>query len=489
MPLDELKKIQRAIGIAYDKMDGGDYRIGVRIFEEQLPVLDTEFRRFERVEPIDAYAYAKRLDSPALKELLLLMRAESIDELKGAKMAHPYFMLIRNLYGNVLSALVRAYGEMKEKDKAFEISKKALDVDGRNSDIWTNLGILQGGSGDLRSAAKSFRTAIRYSPQEKRLWKNFGVCCRERRRDEELALIADTLNMPDSRVTFLHNFLDLCLFGGDIPAADEATKTLLNLNPHDADAYLKLARVRALEQRNDDAIDLLKTAVKQDKNRADIHGELGRILTLKGDYRDACKEFEMALKSDSDNTEMKYLYTLTKESSAPVKSTINIATACGNRNSKIHRGVRAPLGCRILELLYRISQSNLTGVGDASQPGTSDFGTETIFVSTPDSSGADSSLVSADTLQVLDFTDIIGHEPGEFRVTYSTALSEIPYSKVPYRPKDSIMSIPVHYCTICISTADATLPEVAVNAMEVRLLDFLHLDFPEKKREIHGEKK
>jgi hypothetical protein len=50
------------------------------------------------------------------------------------------------------------------------------------------------------------------------------------------------------------------------------------------------------------------------------------------------------------------------------------------------------------------------------------------------------------------------------------------------------MSIPVHHCTICVSTADATLPEVAINATLPSLLSYLHLDIAEKEGETDGKK-
>jgi Tfp pilus assembly protein PilF len=53
-----------------------------------------------------------------------------------------------------------AYQQMGRLPEAEAEHRKALTLDPRNSEIWTNLGVDQYGSGRLHEAAESFRKAI-----------------------------------------------------------------------------------------------------------------------------------------------------------------------------------------------------------------------------------------------------------------------------------------------------------------------------------------
>ena len=220
----------------------------------------------------------------------------------------------------------------------------------------------------------------------------------------------------------------------------------------------------------------LKRALKKNKNRADIHGELGRVLTILGKYKDASKALEKSLKIDPE-PQYKYLYQMIKKK---IDSTghINMISAIGERQFRIHMGMKIPLGMTLHELLYNISKQ---GLGDNTNP----YGFETTFVQIFDKEGG-SLKFAADHISFPAPTGISGREPGEFSVRYSETFSEINYAETGYRPQDSLITIPLQYNAVHITNADVTLPDNIMMPMIPTLVQFHDIGFAEKKKELFG---
>ncbi|MFW9804872.1 MAG: tetratricopeptide repeat protein, partial [Candidatus Thorarchaeota archaeon] len=369
---EEAMNLHNEINRSYVMLQDGRFEEVLKILDDVIPILTTQFKKWAWSDPIDAYEYAKQVDKEVLAHILESKGLKKLDDLRGMTLPHPYFSGIQELYNAALTNKSAAHGKLEQWDTAIEVLKKALEVRRENSENWTNLAILHIDSGDPQAGASYFRTAIRHKPHEERFWRNIGKYYEIRDRREELAIVERTMNLlEESDVEVIHNFIDLCLFGGDIETADQVVHQLLQSDSNDPDALLKLARIYAFQNNHDRAVKVLEQAIKRDKKRAEFHAERGRFLTIMGKYKDASKALEKSLKINS-TPPYNYLYQMIKKK-ADTTSHINMISAIGERQYRIHMGIKIPLGMTLLELLYNMSKLPIGGLE-------SPYGFETTFV-------------------------------------------------------------------------------------------------------------
>ncbi|MCJ7502947.1 MAG: tetratricopeptide repeat protein [Acidobacteriia bacterium] len=126
-------------------------------------------------------------------------------------------------------------------------------------------GMLALQKGDLRTAIREFRLAVRYAPKLPTAHNSLGYA-------------------------FLQN--------GQIDAAVTEFRKAIALGPTFTEAYLNMAR--ALERRNDldGAIQFCQYALRQRPDWANAHYQLGLALRAKGCHAEASAEFEKARELD-----------------------------------------------------------------------------------------------------------------------------------------------------------------------------------------------
>jgi tetratricopeptide (TPR) repeat protein len=471
---EEAIRLEGEINRSFALLQTKEFEEVLKIIDSVIPILDTEFKKFEYSDPINAYEYAKQLDTEGLARFLESKGLKNLNDLRGKTIPHPYFTGIQEMYHVALSNKSAAHGALEQWESAVESVKKAVAVKRGNPENWTNLAVLHMDSGNPQSAASCFRNAIRYKPQEERFWSNIGKYYEMRNRGEELAIVERTTALlGESEVDVIYNYLDLCLYGGDIETADQVIHHLFRSKPNDPDALLRLAWIKILQNNHDRAAKILNQALKKDKKRADIRGELGRVFTIIGKYKDASKALEKSLKIDPQ-AQYNYLYQMIKKK-VDTTSHINMISAIGERQYRIHMGIKIPLGMTLLELLYNISKM---GIGALSSP----YGFETTFVQVFEKEG-NTLKFAADHLPYPGPVAISGREAGESSVMYTESFSEI---ETGYRPEDVLATIPLQYNSVNITNADVTLGDNVMMTTLPILVQFHDIKFAEKKKELFG---
>ncbi|MHA2027733.1 MAG: tetratricopeptide repeat protein [Candidatus Thorarchaeota archaeon] len=474
---EEAMNLHNETNRSYALLQDGEFEEVLKILENVIPILNTQFKRFEWSDPIDAYAYAKQVDAEVLAHILESKGLKKLDDLRGMTLPHPYFTGIQELYNAALTNKSAAHGKLEQWDTAIEVLKKALGVKRDNSETWTNLAILYIDSGNPQAGASHFRTAIRHKPQEERFWSNIGKYYELRNRGEELAIVERTMSLlGESDVDVMYNYLDLCLYGGDIETADQVAHQLLQSKPNDPEALLRLARMHIFQNNHDRAAKFLNQALKKDKKHAELHAELGRVLTIMGKHKDATKALEKSLKLDPQPP-YKYLHEMIKKK-IDTTSHINMISAMGERQYRIHMGMKIPLGMTLLELLYNITKMP---IGALKSP----YGFETTFVQIFEKEG-ETLKFAADHLPYPGPTAISGREVGELSVMYTESFSEVNYLESGYRPEDLLATIPLQYNTVHVTNADVSLGDNVMMPMLPTLVQFHDIKFAEKKKELLG---
>ncbi len=477
LPEEKIRALESEVNSCVPLLHADKFEEVLEVVENIIPTLQQEFKKFEWSDPIDAYAYAKQLPPEGQKYIMEMKGVWKIEDLKGRFVPHPYFMVIQNMYHAALSNKSAALGRLKKYDEAIEVLKNAIEINQRTPEAWTNLAVLYIENDNPQQAAKCFRKAIQYKPEEERFWSNIGKYYEVRKRNEELAIVEKTTSLlGKSTREVLYNFLDLCLFGGDTEIAEEVITLLRQEKEGDPDVLLRYARIKAMQNNYESAIDILNQALKKDKKRADIHGELGRVFALAGKQKDALKALEKSMKINPD-PQYKYLKEMIKEKKDSTCH-INMISAVGDRQFRVHIGMKIPLGMTLFELLYNISEQGLGGT-------TSPYGFETTFVQIFDGEDKDFRF-AADHISFPAPTGISGREPGEFTISYSETFSSIPYINTGYRPTNSLMTIPLEYNAIDIHHPDVPFADIIMMPFIPRLVQAHDIRFEEKKKELFG---
>lgn len=156
---------------------------------------------------------------------------------------------------------------------ANEWATKALNEDERSGLAWRLLGIAREKLGDFTTAIKCFESAIKLSPEDTELANDIGR-------------LAYRLDMKDVAAKLFMHFL----------AA----------NPGTPDGANNLACVLRDDNRYDEAIDILKTALGQHPENALLWNTLGSVLSEQGQPATSITFFDEALRLDQNFIKARY---------------------------------------------------------------------------------------------------------------------------------------------------------------------------------------
>lgn len=157
-------------------------------------------------------------------------------------------------------------------------------------DAFSEIGFICARQRDYVNAVEAFKKALEYNEQTKpgrnlaNIHLELGITLQELKRDKEAAghlqkavqgFRSDTQKHPDS--SELHARLGSALVKiADFPAAAEAFKRAVELNPDNLDNYVELVKVLEFQQRYDEGISILQKAIDymQRKGRTDAITQL-----------------------------------------------------------------------------------------------------------------------------------------------------------------------------------------------------------------------
>jgi hypothetical protein len=209
--------------------------------------------------------------------------------------------------------------------------------------------------------------------------------------------------------------------------------------------------------------------------------EHGRSLMIQGNYQDASKAFKDFLKKNSDDIEVQYLYTATRELKQPIKSTINFISVLG-RDIYVHMGVTAPLGSTLIEVLRDVSkvcketehkiahrfQVSIDGgkiekIGGGFLMNWHVLDFKTIAVDLVNASTKPERFVLREIEReeykyffIVPPRAFLEHEPDEFRASFQLSFSDPPLDEVKYNPQNVLTSVLSQYNTITLLTPETS---------------------------------
>jgi superkiller protein 3 len=228
---------------------------------------------------------------------------------------------------------------LKQYKEAEESYRKAIKLNEAYPEAWYNLGMLQMRQKQLDQAGKSFRTAIQYEPRYEQAWFNLGVLAgREDKDDDAIDAYRHALeirpNYPEARLNLAvryakqdrHNeaiaeyralleqdntyalaWLNLgyaYLATNSLKNAEQALRHSLELEPQNVKAMKALATSLSDQDKDDDAVEVMRQAVAVDAGDPQLRALLARILLDTGKRAEARSEFSKALKLDPDNKKL-----------------------------------------------------------------------------------------------------------------------------------------------------------------------------------------
>jgi serine/threonine-protein kinase len=149
--------------------------------------------------------------------------------------------------------------------------------------------------GRREDALASQERALRLDPANFFAWYGKVEAQRHARRyTDARAGIAEAMRRFPSERVFLDELGALCYELSDLPAAEQAFRRSIALQPDAVTAYANLTAVLMRQNRVDEALRVLQLGLQVRPN-AKLYGNLGNVLFLRGDYVGAANAFENAV--------------------------------------------------------------------------------------------------------------------------------------------------------------------------------------------------
>lgn len=209
---------------------------------------------------------------------------------------------------NVRFDLISAYRALGEGAQA--TSQLDLLRDARPSDprVFYTSGLLLTDRGDLESAIREFREALRRDPNHFAAWKDLGLAyVKLKRWSDAVATFAELVQRQSGSVdaAYLHA---LSLFNaGRIDEAEREARRALRLNAGAAEAHTLLGVILASRgNASSEAADSLSQAAALNPNSFDARFYLGRVLYSVKDYAGAVDQLRSAVRLNPRHAEARF---------------------------------------------------------------------------------------------------------------------------------------------------------------------------------------
>jgi Flp pilus assembly protein TadD/precorrin-6B methylase 2 len=159
---------------------------------------------------------------------------------------------------NTRGALYYALGMNAEAETAF---RRALELDPGDANAWNNLGNALLKLDQVKPAETCFREAIRLAPELNSAINNLGIALkREGALDKALACFRQAVLREPDYLDAHYNLADVYNQMDDQPAAERHFRTAIEIDADCAPAHCGLAQCLTEQNRNDEALAILKVA-------------------------------------------------------------------------------------------------------------------------------------------------------------------------------------------------------------------------------------
>jgi Flp pilus assembly protein TadD/precorrin-6B methylase 2 len=162
---------------------------------------------------------------------------------------------------NTRGALYYALGMNAEAETAF---RRALELDPGDANAWNNLGNALLKLDQVKPAETCFREAIRLAPELNSAINNLGIALkREGALDKALACFRQAVLREPDYLDAHYNLADVYNQMDDQPAAERHFRAAIEIDPDCAPAHCGLAQCLTEQNRNEEALAILKVAAER----------------------------------------------------------------------------------------------------------------------------------------------------------------------------------------------------------------------------------
>lgn len=263
--LDQMGRLEEAVE-AFEQaaeLDGND--------KEALLALGMDLTRLGCcAKALEAFEALERID-PAF-EPSYCQRIVTYTQMGQHDRAEEMFYLAQHLNDACPDCFCNVGKSLLERDlvdKAVYCFKRCLELDGEYPDVRRTLARIYRRKNDIETAREFYLAELRLDPGDVDLLGEMG---------------------------------EMFLETGQIGAAGDKFRQMVELEPDNAAGHALSARVALIQDRWEQAIESLETVLSLDSNWEDIHGLYGEALLRAGRYSDAKLQFEVQLFGRSDDT-------------------------------------------------------------------------------------------------------------------------------------------------------------------------------------------
>ena len=136
-----------------------------------------------------------------------------------------------------------AYSNMGQNDKAEKSLRRALKAEPRNAAANFNLGLLLGEEGRVKEAEQALRTALQTDPQMAAAAYNLGVILSQRNVEQAIVWLRKSHALRPADPKYAYTLAFYLRQRGDTEEAIKLLREVVQLAPHDGDAYLLLGEI------------------------------------------------------------------------------------------------------------------------------------------------------------------------------------------------------------------------------------------------------
>ena len=183
--------------------------------------------------------------------------------------------------------------QLNRDNEAKKYLCRAVTVDPKYYEGYTNLGNLYFKQSCYRLAINSYRESIRIAPNDPDIWANLGnVYLKIKKDNDAIVCYKKAIELNPNRAD-LHNLLADCNY--ILARYSEAIlsyENTLKINPNYAECYYKIGQAYQQIGQHHQAIKSYKQSVSVEPKNAEFHSQLGTTLLLTGDFKNGWMEYE-----------------------------------------------------------------------------------------------------------------------------------------------------------------------------------------------------
>lgn len=181
----------------------------------------------------------------------------------------------------------------RQYDRAIQLLKRAIAIDGTAAECHCNLGVALNARGEFDQAIAAYRRAIELQPDRAELHANLGATLASARRwDDAIAAYKSSLGLKPDFADAHYNLGNALRAIEQLDQAAAAYRDAIRCNPSFAEAHSNLGVVLRSQGRLDESIASYEKAIELAPEFPEPHWNRAVALLLAGDYARGWAEYE-----------------------------------------------------------------------------------------------------------------------------------------------------------------------------------------------------